>query len=46
MLHVKAAAIAAKNTPAVEETEEAPVAEGEEVATDAPAAEATEETAE
>ncbi len=44
----KAAAVAAKNTPAVEEVveEAAPVAEGEEVATDAPAAEATEETAE
>lgn len=33
----KAAAVAAKNAPAVEEVEEAPVAEGEEVATDAPA---------
>jgi small subunit ribosomal protein S16 len=42
----KAAAVAAKNAPAVEEVEEAPVPEGEEVATDAPAAEATEETAE
>jgi small subunit ribosomal protein S16 len=46
----KAAAIAAKNTPAVEEVEEAPVAETEEapvaeVATEeAPAAEAAEET--
>ena len=39
----RAAAIAAKNAPAVEETEEAPAAEATE---EAPAAESTEETAE